>query len=891
MTEELIIDGRRVDMNADTKITLNFKSNLFGEISKITSSNSQTILLPKTNHNRNILDNPTSPSRPSDFPRRRHTAQYIRNGVVVIRDAYAVILDCSDKYEIALYWGEMTKFQSWVNSSAKLNDLSVDNIIQIWNYANTKPTGQTWRFDDGTIKFNDNDYLFYATYDTGIGSFYTMPTSARNTVAPLPFISAKLLLNKIQQDNGLTFEFPDGFLDNTHHGIFERVAVHLSSRKSSIPVLKSATISGLTDKKGEFKHQGGLLFTLPSSDAYTVQNKEIKVNIFGDKTTATHIKFNVAGRLKLYGFFAVGITVGKWEHDLPVHGFILTNVFKNGNEYIDYKQTTSNDRYVGRAGLKYAYDCACSLSLEMDVEKGDEIAIVFESEGKFYTFKNWSSPIWSESTLTVTPPAAEITISLGEYFRTKGNLPDIKQLDFVKALMSMFGLSVIPSGVANKLKFISLDTLLSNTSNAVDWSSKLIATGDGEPSKIKFTFGDYCRRNRFLYKSDDTVTATGAGEMMIDNDALDPEKDVVTLPFVASDETIVNPTTGESGAIVAHYKSEDGKISDVKVNPHVVMIMPDDADTGEALAKFTPISFSQLVGTYYQTLQRLLNSAIVITEKFRLSEFDLLALDYTKPVYLRQYGKYYGVISVQSSGAECTVELLQLPSNRGGVSAGVFYSTDGGKTYTATEPTKFDSVKVFSLGGTINNDDVARLSSAANVGATFDFSDAEFADETTGITFGRNNTESPLIDTAAKVILPTNVTVINGFCFVWCERMTEITLPPRLTEIRRNAFMSAGIQQIDIPATVDTLGNSAFYGCEQLRTIICRAADVPAADISTFEHTGDGVTGDKYVFVPDVAKYTANDNWSVLRQNGFVFRDLSEMDEFITNKIKAPENA
>lgn len=891
MTEELIIDGRRVDMNADTKITLNFKSNLFGEISKITSSNSQTISLPKTNHNRNILDNPTSPSRPSDFPRRRHVAQYIRNGVVVIRDAYAVMLDCSDKYEIALYWGEMTKFQSWVNSGAKLNDLSIDNIIQIWKYENTKPAGQCWRFDDGSIKFG-SDYLFYADYDTGIGSYHTIPTSARNSVAPLPFMSAQLLLSKIQEDNGLTFDFPTEFV-RKNYGVFERVAVHCSSRKSSVPQLKSATISGLTDKKGEFYHQGGLLFTLPASpDAYSVQNKEFKVNIFGDKTTATHVKFNISGRAKIYGFFGFGVTVGKWEHDNAIGaGFVLPNVYKNGNEYINYSRTTSRDKYVGRAGLKYAYDCTCQVSLEMDIEKGDEIAFVFESRGKFYTFGNWSGPVWSGSTLNITPPAAEINISFGEYFRTKGNLPDIKQLDFVKALSSMFGLSVVPSGVPNRLKFISIDTLLSNTANAVDWSSKLITTGDGEPSKIKFTFGDYCRRNRFLYKSDDTVTATGAGEMMIDNDALNPEKDVVTLPFVASDETIVNPTTGESGAIVAHYKSEDGKISDVKVNPHVVMIMPDDADTGEAVAKFTPISFSQLVGTYYQTLQRLLNSAIVITEKFRLTEFDLLALDYTNPVYLRQYGKYYGVISVQSSGAECTVELLQLPSNRGGVSAGVFYSIDGGKTYTATEPTKFDSVRVFSLGGTINNDDIARLSSAANVGATFDFSDAEFADETTGTTFGRDNTGSPLIDTAAKVILPTNVTVINGFCFVWCERMTEITLPPRLTEIRRNAFMSAGIQQIDIPATVETLGNSAFYDCEQLRTIICRAADVPTADISTFEHTGDGVTGDKYVFVPDVAKYTANDNWSVLHQNGFVFRDLSEMDEFITNKIKAPENA
>ena len=43
MNEELIIDGRRVDMSPDTRIVLNFKSNLLGDISKISASNSQTI--------------------------------------------------------------------------------------------------------------------------------------------------------------------------------------------------------------------------------------------------------------------------------------------------------------------------------------------------------------------------------------------------------------------------------------------------------------------------------------------------------------------------------------------------------------------------------------------------------------------------------------------------------------------------------------------------------------------------------------------------------------------------------------------------------------------------------------------------------------------------------
>ena len=90
--EELIINGLRVDMSPDTRIVLNFKSNLLGDVSKITSSNSQTIQLPKTIRNRMIFDHATTPARNSSFPYQRHPAEYIRNGVKIISDAYAVML-------------------------------------------------------------------------------------------------------------------------------------------------------------------------------------------------------------------------------------------------------------------------------------------------------------------------------------------------------------------------------------------------------------------------------------------------------------------------------------------------------------------------------------------------------------------------------------------------------------------------------------------------------------------------------------------------------------------------------------------------------------------------------------------------------------------------------
>lgn len=60
MTEELYINGEAVDLKPDAATTLNYKSNLLGDISKITSSNSRRFM-PEDNTHRKIFDNPGRP--------------------------------------------------------------------------------------------------------------------------------------------------------------------------------------------------------------------------------------------------------------------------------------------------------------------------------------------------------------------------------------------------------------------------------------------------------------------------------------------------------------------------------------------------------------------------------------------------------------------------------------------------------------------------------------------------------------------------------------------------------------------------------------------------------------------------------------------------------------
>ena len=73
--------------------------------------------------------------------------------------------------------------------------------------------------------------------------------------------------------------------------------------------------------------------------------------------------------------------------------------------------------------------------------------------------------------------------------------------------------------------------------------------------------------------------------------------------------------------------------------------------------------FSQLqTNDSYKYLQEIIRKPFVIKEDMLLNEFDLLDLDYTRPVYLDKYNSYFAIVSIQrDSNGKCKCELIKLP--------------------------------------------------------------------------------------------------------------------------------------------------------------------------------------------------------------------------------------
>ena len=111
---------------------------------------------------------------------------------------------------------------------------------------------------------------------------------------------------------------------------------------------------------------------------------------------------------------------------------------------------------------------------------------------------------------------------------------------------------------------------------------------------------------------------------------------------------------------------------------------------------------------------------------------------------------------------------------------------------------------------------------------TLNFIEKEFYTE--GLTFSVNKTldgyvVSGYYGTDNEVIVPSSydgypVTGIMTYAFNGNQVIKKVTLPDTIETIEQNAFSNSSISEINIPESVTTVKDAAFYYCENLRSVI-----------------------------------------------------------------------
>lgn len=598
--DELYINGDKVDVG-DTDISLNYKSNLLTDISKIVSNNSYTIKLPKTAKNLALIECAHLPSSTTKFPYLKHVGNVLRNGIIIVKDANVVLLSVSEYIETALSWGNVTNFAEIVSSDKKLTDLEYGTEEGTdWVVWNNKGSNSA-QFPLINYGFNSGD----------------------SNVWYHPAITVKWILEKIQEESGVTFNFPSDkktFID-----------------KMIVPLLTRNDSQKINDAFPSSLQMVGYVI-VESTFSY------LKLNYIGDSTqqyasvggpygdrlyTKYPITLKVKGTIEMLVQYNSGMDVNNQYLNLRV-----SQSDSSGN--ISSVSTIERKNYA-------AYIEAPNVRLLFNF---DDLVSIESDEFMHFTIKAIATGA-SSSVLSLTVYDRN-EISFGEKFPLVPNLPDIKQIDFIKAVASMVGLFALPDG-ENGIKFIPFDNLSANKSKAVDWTNRVImAYNSVTPRNLQYTLDNIAQNNWFRYKEDDNVMGNYDGNIQVDDATIEYERDAITLPFSACS------TKGGVAYIPLYSYNDNGELQYNKANPRILLL---DGTKGI----FKGLEWTTLIANNYQTYKGLINNAKVVTEYIRLNSIELRDLEMDIPVYLAQYGCYLAIIEIKTKENDiCECKLLKL---------------------------------------------------------------------------------------------------------------------------------------------------------------------------------------------------------------------------------------
>lgn len=590
--DELLINGERVDIGS-ASISLEYVNNMLTEIDKISASRSYTVNLPRTARNDRIFDGVSLPSHQSTAIGVYLDAEYRRRGISILRNAKAYVTAITpDSIDICLIWEGLARVSTWVAEGKSIKELNYSNYV--WNRFPSVASAQ--------------GEVLQATYNTGV-AYFTLP--------PPPSVSVWHLFKKIM--DGIGQPWDDEGMDyqtnpSEKYLLLRDLFIPLCSRSGSRSEVSGAVFSSVepiyTGSLITLNLKGRTYGTLPESASGTISMERFSSVVVSGNVRMYHNGWSTGVTLNIYGY------TGGTRSTNPV-----------------FSKECELD-----TGRRWA---SVSFEAEIDGSDYDSLRFVVVSTGG-------ADDYYGEGEVRVVPVLKQAEV--GGAYDVASNLPDIKQVDIIKAICAIGGYSIVNDG-KGVLNFVKVDSLIEKirNGNTEDFSDKVV-NFRGVPERTERKVEGYAQRNWFRYKADDENEGVDADACMnVEDKTLEKEKTVITLPFAAT-----------RGSTIKHYEETDGAVTDVKVEPRIMA--RSYVGTSLALEFSNSLFFSSILNERYGGLRRMLENPTTLTLYARLNERDLSVLDWTRPVYLKQTGQYYVLSKVMTDNESdvCEITLIQL---------------------------------------------------------------------------------------------------------------------------------------------------------------------------------------------------------------------------------------
>lgn len=644
MTQLLYIDGVVADVDDNLSVTLDIKSNLLGDVSKIAANHTYTLQLPATAHNRALIGNADTIPVSTQFPYMYHRADYYRDGLPVIEDGRAVLLSVGDTIDIVLTWGVATPLSQFIASDATLNDLETTAVIAF----SVSPTIQTW----GAFT-SDTSYLpFYAVADyhkplENEDEESTATQRSWNATYKRPVVRVPWILDYITSQYGVLFTWQQEAQD-----ILDVLCMPLCSDTPNAATLSSSTMTtGAWTRDNNdavydmtLDNTGNVFASYDANFAYVGTTKTITLG-FNFRAT---LNFAVASIMVANNYIQIRVSDGVNTED-PEELQLRFEIVERSGDYATIE---------------------CKGTLDVDLQSGQGVAIMCHADNVLYFLNDIMNAVSSRD---VTAADQADHVQFGANYPIDGNLGDIKIVDFLKTLCAVCGVfPKQPKG--NTIEFVPFSALVTNNGSAPDWTRKVIPAHELErPRSTEYRVNEWAQRNWLRWKDNDDYDAQDDGSVNVSDLTLDGDRDMFTLPFAPCRCNRV----GKANIPVWKLNNYDKLMTGDETTPtydidnpepRLLMAAPlrskrfintGDQSGYQVMLTMDGLKFESIIAERYTTLLQMVNEARVITERMRLNDADLLNFDETIPVYLAQYGCTFAVLEIKAD-ADGTAEVQMI---------------------------------------------------------------------------------------------------------------------------------------------------------------------------------------------------------------------------------------
>lgn len=705
MLEQLFVikNGERfeVDLKSPSGITLNFKSNILGDLSKITCSNSYTFKLPMSTQNRQLFDFAEDIRHISSMTRRKVKAEFYQNGIQIFSNANLYIDKIDSEYSAILTWGVIDGLQELKDNDVSLNELEsqltfcdyssdVDNITNFNNACDyLKPL-----YNAGLPFLVDIDLTNFGSQCKG----YTL-----SSYYPLPVVPVHRLIKSINAHFGTKFNISTDYnyariknnvWEDTHENIiFNRGVIPLVNAEWTEEQVEAIGIkSGSISRSSKASYCGKSdIFQFITNFIWNTNDfyKLVDHGTFEQANSYTTIEVIYKGGIKFELDGIVSMKLNCQSTDKPKFCIYQKKYGINEAEIVasvEGNYDITSGTFVFDFRSEYGSEKLSFSYYHIQDGSGTD-----SREGIFFVGVDKNFVDWGGTTrfsLYAKPVPSEMGY-LGIFDTTGGphykldtikKLPDISCMEFVKSLFYMAGAFPVThnNGSVGILYYSDIkDNLIAG--NVINWSSKIATNNLCIPTQTNFSISGYARNNYYKTKTDKLETKEkekyedeyleGYGVISVDNKCLEHSKTIVTLPFSAPFSKSKTTPNVDTGYTFKYWEREsDGSIKVNNPNPICGIIDFMDCNfINEGQRRIMTMKcwngFNDIQDNpSYAYLQEIMNNPIIITENLDLNELDLRDIDYAVPIYLNKYNSYFAIVSIQrDTKGICKCELIKLP--------------------------------------------------------------------------------------------------------------------------------------------------------------------------------------------------------------------------------------